>query len=50
MLVAGLSGSLGINYNKIISRISNCIPSPPNLPYMLKKAREDKFMRIVGFV
>ena len=41
---------LGINENKIISRIPNCIPSPSNLRYVVKKSRADKFMRIAGFV
>ena len=49
-VVDGLSESLGINDNKIISGIQNCIPSPSNLRYVVKKDLETKFTRIAGFV
>ena len=49
-IVAGILESIGINDNKIISGISNFIPGPSNLQYMVKKARETKFMRIAGFI
>ena len=32
------------------SEILDCIPSPSNLRYVVKKAREAIFMRIAGFV
>ena len=50
MIVAGLLESLRINDNKIISGISNCIPSSSNLRYVVKKDLETKFTRIAGFV
>ena len=50
LLVGVLLEILGINHNKIISGIPNYIPSPPNLRYVVKNYREDKFMRISGFV
>ena len=50
LIVAGLLASLGTNDNKTISGIHNCIPSPSNLRYVLKKSCEAKFMRISGFV
>ena len=50
LIVAGLLASLGINNNKIISGISNCIPSPSKLRYVAKKSREATFIRISGFV
>ena len=50
LIVAGLLEILGINDNKTISGISNCIPSPSNIRYMVKKSREATFMRIAGFV
>ena len=50
LIVGGLLEILGINDNKIISGIPNCIPSPSNLRYMLKKYREATFIRISGFV
>ena len=49
-IVAGILESIGINDNKIISGISNFIPGPSNLRYVVKKARETKFMRIAGFI
>ena len=50
LIVCGLLTSLCIDNNKIISGIPNCIPSPSNVQYVVKKYREAKFMRIVGFV
>ena len=50
LIVAGLLASLGINDNKIISGIYNCIPSPSNLQYVAKKACGATFMRISGFI
>ena len=50
MTVGGLLASLGINDNKIISGVSNYIPSPPNPRYAVKKASEATFMSISGFV
>ena len=50
MIVGGLLESLGINDNKIISGILNCIPTPSNLWCVVKKYCGDKFMRIAGFV
>ena len=50
LIVGGLLASLGINNNKIISGIPNCIPSPSNLRYVAKKAYEATLMRITGFV
>ena len=50
LIVAGLLASLGINNNKIISGVSNLIPSLSNLCCVVKKYREAKFMRIAGFV
>ena len=49
LMVSGILESIGINYNSIISGIQNLIPSPSNLWYVVKKAREDTFMRIAGF-
>ena len=49
-IVAGLLSIPGINYNKIISGISNYISSPSNLRYVVKKSLGATFMRIVGFV
>ena len=49
-IVAGILESIGINDNKIISGISNFIPGPSNLRYVVNKSREDKLMRIAGFV
>ena len=46
LIVSGLLESLGINDNKIISEISNCIPIPSNIQYVVKKSREAKFMSI----
>ena len=43
LVVAGLLESLGINDNKIISVISDCIPGPSNLQYVVKKSREATF-------
>ena len=50
LIVSGLLASLGINDNKIIYGISNCIPSPPNLPCVVKKSCEVTFTRITGFL
>ena len=50
LIVCGLLTSLCIDNNKIISGIPNCIPSPSNVQYVVKKYREAKFMRIVSFV
>ena len=50
LIVGGILESLGINDNNIISEIQNCIPSPSNLWYVVKKYREAAFMRISGFV
>ena len=50
MIVGGISEILGINDNKSISGIPNCIPSTSNLWYVVKKSREAKSMRITGFV
>ena len=50
LVVAGLLASLDINDNKIISGISNCIPSTSNLRYVVNKSCGDTFMRIAGFV
>ena len=50
LVVSGLLASLGINDDKIISGISNCIPIPSNLRYVVKKTREATFTRIAGFV
>ena len=50
LIVGGLLESLGINNNKIIYGIPNCIPSSSDLQYVANKAREAKFMRIAGFV
>ena len=50
LIVADILASLGINDNKIISGISNCITSPSNLRYVVKKSHEAKFMTIAGFV
>ena len=49
LIVAGLFTSLGINDNKIISGISNFIPSPSKLRYVVKKSRKATLMRIAGF-
>ena len=48
--VVGLLASIGINDNNIIYGIPNFVPSPSNLWYVVKKAREAKFMRIAGFI
>ena len=50
LIVGGILASLGINNNKIIYGISNLIPSPLNLQYVVNKYREDKFISIAGFV
>ena len=50
LIVGGILVSVGINDNKIISGIPNYIPSPSNLLYVVKKAREANFMSISGFV
>ena len=50
LVVAGILSILDINNNKIISGISNCIPSPSNLWYVTKRACEATFMMIAGFV
>ena len=50
LIVAGLFSNPGINYNKIISEISNCISSPSKLRYVVKKSRGAIFMSIAGFV
>ena len=50
LIVGGLLESLGINDNKIISGIPNCIPSPSNLWYVVKKSHEAVFIRISGFI
>ena len=50
LIVGGLLESLGINNNKIISGIQNCIPIPSNIWYVVKKSREATFTRIAGFV
>ena len=50
LIVGGLFASLGINNNKIISGIPNCIPIPSNLRYVVKKSREATFMITAGFV
>ena len=50
LVVGGILASLGINNNNIISGIPNCIPSPSNLWYVVKKSHETVFIRISGFV
>ena len=50
LIVASILASLGINDNKIISGIYNCIPSPSNLRYVVNKSHEATFMSIVRFV
>ena len=50
LIVSGILASLGINDKIIIFGISNCIPSPPQLCYVVKKSSEATFMRIAGFV
>ena len=50
LILSGLLSSFGINYTKIIYRISNFIPIPSNLRYVAKKDREAAFMRVSGFV
>ena len=37
LIVTGLLTSVGINNNEIIYGIPNCIPSPPNPRYVVKK-------------
>ena len=49
LILGGLLNSLGINYHKIISGIPNDIPSPSSLCYVVKKAREAKFMMFSVF-
>ena len=49
LIVGGILGSLGINYNKIIYGIPNFIPSPSNLRYVVKKSCEATFMSIACF-
>ena len=50
LVVSGLLPSIGINNNKIIYGIPNCIPSPSKLWYVAKKYHKATFMRIAGFV
>ena len=50
MIVSVFLASLGINDNEIISEIPHCIPSSPNLWYVVNTFRKDTFMRILGFV
>ena len=50
LTVAGLLKILSNNDNIITSGISNCIPSPSNLRYVMKKARKATFMRIAVFL
>ena len=50
MIVGGLLESLVINYNKIISGMTNYVPIPSNLWYVENKYREATFMSIAGFI
>ena len=47
LIVRDILASIGINNNKIISGIQNCVPSPSNLRYVVKKACEAKFMSML---
>ena len=40
LIVGGILESLGIKNNKIVSGITNYIPSPSNVQYVVKKFRE----------
>ena len=48
--MSGILVSIGINDNSFISGILNYIPSPSNLWYAAKKAREDTSIRIPWIV
>ena len=50
LVLGGLLASLGINDNNIMFGVPNCIPSPSNLRYVVKKSLEDTFMKISVFV
>ena len=50
LILAGILASLGINNNRIISGIYNCIPVPSKLRYVVEKSRQATFMSIAGFV
>ena len=50
LIVDGLLASLGINYNTILYGITNGIPSPSSLQYVIKKSREATFMIVAVFV
>ena len=50
LILSGILENLGINDNKIISGISNCIICPSNFQYVVNKSLEATFMRIAGFV
>ena len=50
LIVGGLLKILVVNGSNTVSGIQNCIPSPSNLRYVVKKSHEDAFMRIAGFV
>ena len=49
LIVGGLLARLGVNNNKTIYGIPNCIPSPSNLFHAVNKSHEATFMRIAGF-
>ena len=50
LIVGVLLTSLGINDNKIIYGILNCVPSSSNLWHVVEKSCEATFMTIAGFV